>query len=139
MHSHISYSYLGEDEFFTGVMGIFESDSSERKGVSTLLGLPSLCKIKYMNYEYQCDWDNFILNDSNNPSNFVPSVWDEEFDETFIYNPENGEASYEVNGNKVEAQCEPLTLNFMRIYINTYGWWTGHYTKIKSFKAEWID
>ncbi|MCI5180771.1 MAG: hypothetical protein D3911_15925 [Candidatus Electrothrix sp. AW3_4] len=139
MHSHISNSYMGGDEFFTSVMGIYESDSSGRKGISTLLNLPPLCKVHYMDYEYQRDWDNFIFNDSNDSSNFLPSVWDADFEETFIYNPENGEASYEMNGNRVEAQCEPLTLEFLKIYINTYGWWTGHYTKIKSFKLEWID
>ena len=139
IHSHITNSYMGKDEFFTGSMGIFESNSSERKGVSALLGLPPLCQVKYMDYEYQGDWDNFILDDHNNPSNFVPSVWDAEFKETFIYNPANGEASYEVNGNRVEAQCKPLNLEFLRIYIGTYGWWTGHYTKIKSFQTEWIN
>jgi hypothetical protein len=138
LHSHISRSFAGGDEFFRGKLKVFSSVNS-KKSSHSLMGLIELCSVTYSNFEYMVDQDMFYLQDVLNKSNHIPSIWDRAFSEIFIYDPKTGKASYQVGVNKVFAQCKIMNNDYLRIYIDTYGWWTGHYTSIYDFDARWIN
>lgn len=128
----------GDYEYFVGGINIFSSSNSEKLNNENMTN-DNLCQVRYYNYEYQGDWDTFFLQDIDNESTYIPSIWDEYFEEVFIYDPETGAATYQVGNNKVRADCKPLKDNFIRINMHTYGWWTGHFTKISKFNAHWVD
>ncbi|NQZ23345.1 MAG: hypothetical protein HRT53_14985 [Colwellia sp.] len=138
LHSHISHSYLGGNEFFVGGLNIYSSSNSNKLSSDNSF-LEGMCQVRYYDYEYQGDWDTFFLNDKDDINTHIPSIWDEQFVETLIYDPQTGEATYQIGSNIVTADCEPLNQDYIRIYMQSYGWWTGHYTKIYDFDVRWID
>jgi hypothetical protein len=138
LHSHITYSYQGGNEFFVGGINISSSGNSDKLSSDNSL-LENMCQVRYYDYEYQGDWDTFFLNDRDDLNARIPSIWDSTFEEVFIYDPQTGFATYQVGSNTVTAYCEPLNQDYIRINMHTYGWWTGHYTKIYDFDVRWVD
>ncbi|GAB6096776.1 hypothetical protein JCM14469_30290 [Desulfatiferula olefinivorans] len=65
-----------------------------------------------------------------NWSDKVDPVWDAWIDEELIYDPDTGIAQYYINNVKqVEYDIGPFLpeINSLSIFMNTYGWHTGHY------------
>ena len=137
LHSEVTRTYQSGNEFFTGELSVFEAASSI-SGYIRKDRLRKLCQIRYYNYEYQGDWDTFFVQD-NISKNYVNSTWDEPFTEELFYTPKSGMAIYKKGKETVRAQCEPNKENFIRIHMHSYGWWTGHYTKIYDMSVSWVD
>ena len=117
-------------------MELFQSQTKDKVSGDGLNSEDRLCRVVYYDYEYQGDWDMFYLESRDDPSTNIDSTWDEYFVEELTYNPRTGKATYKKGDRSVTATCKPMTKKFVRIKIGTYGWWTGHYTKMQSFSAE---
>ena len=128
LHSHISNTYGGEDEFFVGGMHIVSSDDTFGSSYTELLST-----VRYYDYEYQGDWDTFFLQD-NITENQVTSIWDNWFDEELTYNTKTNESIYKVNEQVIKVTKEENIGSHIKILMHTYGWWTGHYTKIDNIE-----
>lgn len=119
IHPEYSRSYQGGDIFFTGALSLFSGDNA-------------IFKIVYSKYEYQCNCNFFWI---NNKSNQVKPIWNKWFLEKIIYFPKNGKLQYLIN-NKLFLTIDTKRIDngeSIRVKMATYGWWTGHYTKMKNF------
>jgi len=47
-----------------------------------------------------------------------------------IYNTATGKAIYKVGDEVVTGTCEVLNKDYVKFRIHSFGWWTGHYTKM---------
>lgn len=113
------------NRYFTGSLAILSSDD-----IFSIDHNETLSSINHYDYSYKGDWDTFILNDRNDNSNFIDSIWNEWFEETLIYNSSTGESMYTINNKTVKHIGKPLNKDFIKIRIHSFGWWTGHYTKM---------
>ena len=129
IHPHYSYSYQGGDIFFNGGLFIYSADNYFDASINT-----KLADVGYWKFEYQGNWDTFFLHDKNKTENYIPSIWDDWFEEELTYNAKNGLTTYKIYGDTVSEITQPLEKEYIKIFIHTYGWWTGHYTKM-----EYID
>jgi len=125
IHPEYSRSYQGGDIFFTGALNLLQ-------------GKNKLFNISYFKYEYQCNCDFFWINNKNNKTN---SIWNKWFVEKIIYYPGNGKLQYFINKESkllINAKIIKNNKN-LKLTMHTYGWWTGHYTKIKNLKIYQIN
>ncbi len=101
--------------------------------------LNSLCGIQYVNETYPSDWNGFYLYDRNNQSAYMPPIWDDWFEEEFIYNTASGEASYVINGEAVSNKCKIFEDDGYIVFkIHNFGWYTGHYLDMDYIDIEII-
>jgi len=91
IHPHYSHSYQGGNIFFTGGLSIVSSDNTFDFSYDKVLA-----KVNYLKYEYQGKWDTFAL-DKTKTETYIPSIWDEYFEEELIYNLKTGLVTYKVN------------------------------------------
>ncbi len=62
-------------------------------------------------------------------------VWDEWFTEVLTYDPSTGYSTYSINGaTPLTYIANPLNGNSIQLLIDSYGWYTGHYTKYDYIK-----
>lgn len=121
IHPHYSRKYEGGDIFFTGGLSLADIDDA------------SLVDIHYFKYKYNCNCNYFWIGTKTNKVN---PIWNKWFKETIIYFPNNGKVDYYINNHlKLQVNAKTTISNSIKISINTYGWWTGHYTKMKNFKV----
>jgi len=125
LHSQISYSYQGGDEFFVGGLSILSTTDNNFDSTYK----DTLSQARYYDYEYLGDWDTFFLNE-NNSSNYIDSIWDNWFEEKLTYNTKTHESTLTINGTTVSNKIDKKVGKYIKIYIQTYGWWTGHFTKM---------
>ena len=114
-----------ENRYFTGSMSIVSSDNT-----FSIDHNETLATIMHYDYSYRGDWNTFILNDRDNTSNFLEPIWNDWFIETLKYNTLTGESIYSINNKAVKSVLKPLNKNYVKIRIHSFGWWTGHYTKM---------
>jgi hypothetical protein len=129
IHPHYSYSYQGGNIFFTGGLYVVSSDNIFDSSYDKVLA-----KVNYLKYEYQGKWDTFVLSDKTKTETYLPSIWDEYFEEELKYNIKTGLVTYKVNDKTVSETLALTTKEYIKIYMQTYGWWEGHYTTM-----EYID
>lgn len=101
--------------------------------------------VTYGNMNYQsgiyCSVLGFYLFRNNQPggqcvhqpylSDRINPIWDQWFDERIVYDPRTGDFEYHVN-NQLQTTFNvgalpSSTTNRIRIFINAWGWFTGHY------------
>jgi hypothetical protein len=90
--------------------------------------------IDYLYYNYQPDnkatSNGFVLYNVTDTGltspQVVPSVFDQWFTETLVYNTDTGKIDWNLNGTNYSAQGLPLTKKNISIIMHNYGWYTGH-------------
>lgn len=126
-----------QNNYFNGGLNIFSTDSTELDAdIKT-----SLCTIEHLDYTWQGNWNTFSLNDRKDSSNWISPIWNQWFDEIFLYDPQTGSASYHVGDDdsgyeSVYSSCTPSDGDFLKLRIHAFGWWTGHYEKMDSIEVE---
>lgn len=113
------------NRYFSGQMAIVSSDNNFSIDTSE-----TLASIGYYDYTYNGDWDTFSLNNRDDSSTYINPIWDDWFEEELIYNSSTGESIYKINNNIVRHSLKILNKDYIKIKIHSYGWWTGHYTKM---------
>ncbi len=53
-------------------------------------------------------------------------LFDTWIDEEIEYRTDSGMVKFTINGETAELQGSPMTLPYFRVYMNAYGWYTGH-------------
>ncbi|MCK5001026.1 MAG: PEP-CTERM sorting domain-containing protein [Anaerohalosphaera sp.] len=85
-----------------------------------------LARYGHYNYHYNqtvVGFGNFYNGERVGP------LWDQWFDEVVTYNPATGAITYTANGQTVSYTGNPLNSSTLKLDIDSYGWWTGHYTE----------
>jgi len=126
VHPQVSYSYQGGDIFFSGSLGLYASNDIFNGEVNDYI-----TGVSYFDYEYQGDWETFVLhNDRNKTENYITPKWNEWFEEELTYDSNSGKITYKINGDIVSETIQAIDTEYVKIHMHTYGWWTGHYTKL---------
>lgn len=64
----------------------------------------------------------------------VEPIFDDWFEETIIYDTRSDKISYIINGNEFKVNGLEIDKPNLRLFMHSYGWYTGHYIKI-----DWIE
>lgn len=64
----------------------------------------------------------------------VDPVFDDWFEEELEIDMRSNKITYSVNGNEVKVNGSPITKDYIRVFMHSYGQYTGHYTKV-----DWIE
>ncbi len=103
--------------------------------------------IGYKNFDYETDQNLFALSDGRShprgPGKFAsgtaPStspLWDQWFSEEIRYNSRSGETIYLINGQeRMRYMAQALDQPYIKLLLHSYGWNTGHYTKMRGFQV----
>ncbi len=114
-----------ENRYFSGGLTIFSSDDDFSIDTNE-----SLAGILHYDYSYQGDWNTFLLNDRFDSSNFIEPIWDNWFEEELTYDTATGLSTYKIGDKTVTNTNKILNKDYIKIKIGSFGWWTGHYTKM---------
>ena len=138
LHHDTSMWWSGMNHFFTGSFRF------------RIPGVPDFA-VEYDSYDYsnaelQATYGFFITRngksatsraDQADVSTGIPALWDTWFDEKITYAPSTGQLDYYINGtNRISFNVGALpTTNTttMSMFIQAYGWWTGHYLLLDDF------
>ncbi|NJE75893.1 hypothetical protein [Thermococcus sp. ES12] len=139
------------NEYFQGELMVYQTNysgitpPSEISGHWTSWFGSFLFGIHYYHYyepqeNYVPVKDGFALTgpDWRDSGNYVTTepVWDEWFTERIVYNTENGRVTYYLNGKEVgSVRAASYSSKYVRLFIHSYGWYTGHYTKMDWIKV----
>ncbi len=86
--------------------------------------------ISHFHYDYH-SWYGFGIVTQHDPvSPLLPSVFDQWFEEELTLNPVTGLVTYSMGGNSVSYQGNPFSTASITLDFHSYGWFTGHNTKI---------
>lgn len=66
------------------------------------------------------------------------NVFDRWIEEEFEYNTANGEAVYRIDGREFPLQSVKADQPYFRVYMNAYGWYTGHKVEVDYIEIEEI-
>lgn len=64
------------------------------------------------------------------------NVFDRWIVEELEFNTATGEAAYRIDGREFRFQGEPPTQPYFRVYMNAYGWYTGHKVEVDYLEVE---
>ncbi len=138
--------HFGNDKF-SGGLAIVETYDSKLKpqmvenGWGVSIGQP-LALIEYIHF-YGVDLerpgnDNFRIMSPNwkksNAYALVDPTYDEWFEETLIFDTRNNEIRYIYNDEIYKVEGRKITKPYIRIFMHSYGWNTGH-----CMKLDWVD
>ena len=140
------------NKYFQGELMVYQTNYSEITPPSEISGYWTswfgsfLFGVHYYHYYYEPQEnyvpvkDGFALTgpDWRDSGNYVTTepVWDEWFTERIVYNTENGRVTYYLNGKEVgSVRAAPYSSKYVRLFIHSYGWYTGHYTKMDWIKV----
>lgn len=62
--------------------------------------------------------------------------FDEWFEEELVYDTRNMKVTYKLNGETVKINSLLLDKPYVKIFMHSYGQFTGHYTKMDNFSVE---
>ncbi|MEI7672301.1 MAG: putative Ig domain-containing protein, partial [Deltaproteobacteria bacterium] len=102
----------------------------------------------YYNFDYRTDLNLFSLVSGGKfpygPGDYsggtapqIMPLWNQWFEEEFIYNSGTGDTVYKINGlEKMRTQASPLAQPYLKIMMHSYGWYTGHYLQMDYIAVE---
>ncbi len=129
------------NRYYGGIINVYEVADPALSASKTDTFAP-LFGLFYANYSYQTDLNLFSLIWAGNlpygPGDYsggrapqIAPLWDQWFDEEFVYNSGTGDTVYKINGlEKMRVQASPLTEPYLKVMMHSYGWWTGHYMQM---------
>ena len=125
LHSQRKVYVHPNNRYFSGQLSLVSSDNDFSINFDK-----ALCSMNHLDYTYQGDWNTFVLQDRTKSENFITPVWNNWVEEELTYNTTTGEATYKVGDESVTGTCEVLNKDYIKLRIHSYGWFTGHYTKM---------
>ncbi|MFK5894256.1 MAG: RHS repeat-associated core domain-containing protein [Pseudomonadota bacterium] len=122
------------NRYFTGHIGLMTSQTSNMSTLWTSEGETALCSVVHTDYTYEGNWNGFYLG-ARSDNKFLPSIWDSWFNEKLTYDFSSGIATYTINGQTVQNQCTLDDSPYFKLYIHSFGWFTGHETQMDNIKV----
>ena len=126
------------NEYFNGTFSLYQSSSDGIKipaddgGNEETLGITG---VQFLNFQYDPGrfpiTDGVLLSapDYKNTGEYAvieEAPFDRWVEEVLEYNAGTGEITYRLDGESRTIAGNPATLPYFRIYMNAYGWHTGH-------------
>ena len=92
----------------------------------------------FSHYHYNYfGWYGFGITTGHDPeSDFLPEIWNQWFEEELVLDPVTGEVVYTIGGNSVSYAGTPFAASALMLSFHSYGWHTGHYTKLDWVRLE---
>jgi len=64
----------------------------------------------------------------------VEPIFDDWFEEEIVYDTRSNKISYKINGKEFKVNGLEIDKANLRLFMHSYGWYTGHYVKI-----DWLE
>lgn len=119
-----SFSHYANNNFFSSYIfyGIPEDDA---------LPESSLFAITHNNHSYYSTYGFGFADYEHHPneeSALTTAIWNEWVNERITYDPKTGVTTYSLNGMApISYQGTPFSSDSIRLRLDSYGWYTGHY------------
>lgn len=137
------------NEKFTGGMALVQSDEAELRLVTGSEGWSKSIGEAIALVEYVHNYDETSerpgrhifrvmtpLWEENNEYALIQPRFDEWFEEELIYDTRNQKVTYKLNGEVHKVNSLLLEKPYVKVFMHSYGQYTGHYTKLDSFSIE---
>lgn len=129
----------GNDRFVGGLF-LYQTDNPDKAPVAGAERL-ALCDVRYVNFTYDPGrfpvTKGFVVSkehkydDNDTYASFEP-IYDEWFDESVSYDSASGIVTYKINDNEYQIQSNKLEKEYVRFFLSSYGWHTGHKVEVDS-------
>lgn len=123
--------HYAESPYLGSWPGPYYRDHITLKNQST-----NLFGFHYLNYHYIEDSYGFGFSSDD----LIDPLWDQWFEEKFVFNPLTGEATYLLNNvEQLNYIGNPLSGDIINLVFTSGGWWTGHFTEVDYIVMEQSD
>lgn len=134
------------NDYFTGGLALFQTDSADIRPNTTMAWKDSFGDAAVLvEYVHNYNPDNIrpgrdifrVLPPTwevANSARLIKPIFDEWFEEKLIYDMRMNRISYIINGEEYHTSGFKLDRDYVRFFMHSYGWYTGH-----NIDIDWIE